>query len=162
MILEVILGGLLAALLVGVAVYFIRQQKKTLALLRSGEPPAREDRLYLRKQVNRRLLCSILMIIIAGMLVGSMFLDDWLRGPPRNQDEIDRLEVGQLDQEKREIAGAKVVYWVAVLIVIFAMLFLAILDLMATARFGLRQHRQLESERKAMLQEEVSRWRNKQ
>ena len=37
----------------------------------------------------------------------------------------------------------------------------AILDLMATARFGLRQHRQLESERKAMLQEEVARWRNR-
>jgi NADH:ubiquinone oxidoreductase subunit 3 (subunit A) len=163
MILEVILGGLLAVVLLGVAAYFIRQQKKTLDSLRNGEPPAREDRLYLRKQVNRRLMCSFLMVVIAGMLAGSLFLDDWLRGPLRDQEQLDQLEIGQLDldKEKRELASAKVIYWVAVLFVLFVMLFLAILDLMATARFGLRQHRQLESERKAMLQEQVARWRRK-
>lgn len=161
MILEAILAGLLATLLVGVAVYFIRQQASTLRRLKSGAPATRDDKIYLRKQVNRRLVCSILMILLAGMLLGSLFLDDWLRGPPLDQEQIDRLEVGQLDKEKREIAGAKVVYWVAVLFLLFVMLFLAILDLMATARFGLRQHRQLESERKAMLQDEVARWRNR-
>lgn len=161
MILEAILAGVLAALLVGVAAYFIRQQVTTLRQLKIGDPAPREDKIYLHKQVNRRLLCSLLMILLAGMLLGSLFLDDWLRGPPLDQEQIDRLEVGQLDKEKREVAGAKVVYWVAILFLLFVMLFLAILDLMATARFGLRQHRQLESERKAILQAEVARWRNR-
>lgn len=159
--LEVILGGLLAVVLVGLAVFFIWQQKKTLQGLKSGQPPGREDRLYLRKQVNRRLVCSFLMMVIAGMLVGWVFVDRELSERPLDQDDIDRAEPGKIFKEKTEIGGIKILYWVAILVVLFAILFLAIIDLMATARFGLRQHRQLEAERKAMLEEEVARWRKK-
>lgn len=159
-VLEVIVGGALVVVLVGLAGYFSWQQKKTLGSLKAGSTLAVEDRRYLRKQAFRRILCSCLMVVIAGLLVGSVFLDDLVRGPPLNQEQIDR-GVGQIDKEKREIARAKIVYWAVILMVVFGLFFLAVIDLMATARFGFRHHRQLEAEKNAVLEEELSRWRGK-
>lgn len=160
---EVILGGILAVVLVGLAGYFTRMQLKTLAGLRDPTALGVEDRLYLRKQVNRRLVCCFLMVVFAGMLVGWFFLEEHLGRPP-NQDELDRRALArptELFEHKgnAQTLRAITVYWAAALMVLFAMLLLAAMDLMATARFGLRHHRQLEAERKAVLEDEVARWK---
>lgn len=162
---EFILGCLLAAVLVGLAVFFARAQFKTFANLREPSALAVDDRLYLRKQALRRLLCCFLMVVFAGMLVGWFFLEESLSRPP-DQEELERRALARPQElvkhkGKEQTLRIITVYWAAALIVLFAMLFLAAIDLMATARFGLRHHRQLESEKKAILEDEVARWRNR-
>lgn len=162
---EFILGCLLAAVLVGLAVYFARAQFKSLASLRGQPALAIDDRLYLRKQAIRRLLCCFLMVVFAGMLAGWFFLEERL-SRPLNEEELE-LRAKARPQElvhhrgKEQTLRIITVYWAAALMVLFAMLFLAAIDLMATARFGFRHHRQLEAEKKAILEDEVARWRGR-
>src|SRR5437879_12230808 len=70
---EIIFGALLVAALLGPAGYFAWRQKKTLERLRKQDLSP-EDRLYAYKQVQRRLLCCVLMAVLGGMLAGGLFL----------------------------------------------------------------------------------------
>ncbi|MBM4072005.1 MAG: hypothetical protein FJ271_24230 [Planctomycetes bacterium] len=165
MTLEITLGCLLAAVLVGLALFFARAQFKTLASLRRQSGLAVDDRLYLRKQAIRRLLCCFLMVVFASMLAGWFFLEERL-SRPLNEEELE-LRAKARPQElvhhrgKEQTLRVITVYWAAALIVLFAMLLLAAIDLMATARFGFRHYRQLEAEKKSIIEDEVARWRGR-
>ena len=65
----------LVAVLLGLAGYFGWQQVRTLRGLKAPERVDADNRFYLRSQAYRRLFCSLLMVAIAGLLVGWLFLD---------------------------------------------------------------------------------------
>src|SRR5947209_628003 len=90
--------ALLVVVLVGMAVYFGRQQLQTLRGLRAEAAAPEEDRRYLRRQAGRRLVCCALMVVLAAMLVGYFFLY------PRYQEitaqMADRADQAPTDEEK--------------------------------------------------------------
>jgi hypothetical protein len=142
----------MAALLVAIAVYFGMRQRQTIAMLRHDTRLSRDDRGYLHRQAVRRLLNSALLIALAGFLVGGVFLEAGL----------DLHPVEPID-EPSESAKASVQllvgYWITALMVLLGVMVVAVFDLVATARYGARQRRQLEDDRRAALQAEVERLR---
>ncbi|GEM_PF-5704214 len=151
---ELGIGIPLAAIIVFVAVFFGWRQRYTLAQLRLDPQLAAEDRLYYAKQIRRRMVCSVLLLVFAGMLVGWFFLDQ----------DVGALRPAE-GQPLTEAAKASVrfITWYVIiaLSVLMAILLLASFDFLATARFGLRRMRQLEHDRRAALEMEVTKLRRR-
>lgn len=147
-------GISLAAILVFVAVFFGWRQRLTLAQLRLDQQMSREDRLYYVKQVRRRLLCSLLLIVLAGLLIGWVWVD-------RDDAALRPAEGAALTEETKDALRFFTWYWIIALSVLMAILFLASFDFLATARFGLRRMRQLEHDRRAALEMEVAKLRRR-
>jgi hypothetical protein len=149
---EIIFGALLIVALLGLAGYFAWRQQKTLARLRQQDLPP-EDRLYLHKQVQRRLLYSVLMAVLGFMLVGSFFLENQIRSEAAAVQNADRPAPDEAD--RRNSAWFFAFYWVVFLLLLLVILSLAAVDLLAIARFGLRHRRQLEAEQRAILESQA-------
>jgi MFS family permease len=143
---EYIFGIALIIVLLGSAGYFAWRQKLTLRSLGDPNMLTPEDRLYVHKQVRRRMLCSVLMMALAGMLIGWFFIGgELVRQAPPPGDE----------QAKPDVSW-QLMYVIAALFILFTIVILAIIDLMATARFGLRHQRRLENERRQMLETQAA------
>ena len=148
------IGLSLAAVLVFVAVFFLLRQRHTMAQMRQDAQLSSEDRLYYIKQIRRRLICSVLMLIFAGFLVGWFFLD-------RDVAALTPAEGEPLTEEAKDSVRFLTWYWIIALCVLLAILFLASFDFLATARFGLRRVRQLENDRRAVLEMEAAKLRRR-
>jgi hypothetical protein len=72
---QIIFGGLLVVGLLGMAGYFIWRQARTLQWLRTANDLSPDERRYTRNQAWRRLLCSGLLVVLAGMLATSFVLE---------------------------------------------------------------------------------------
>ena len=151
---ELGIGISLAMILVFVAIFFGWRQRYTLAQLRFDAQLSAEDRRYYIQQIRRRLVCSALMIVFAGLLVGWFLLDRDVSAftPPEGQP---------LTDEAKESVRFITYYWIVALAVLLAILFLASFDFLATARFGLRRMRQLEHDRRAALEMEAAKLRRR-
>jgi hypothetical protein len=155
---ELIFGIVLVVILLGVSAYFSRQQWLTLKRLRTESPEKIEDRHFLRAQAYRRLVCCGLMVLFAGLLVGSWFLEpeyQRLIHDPRPTDE----PAPKLHPDDRFFLRFFTFYWVFALLVMVALFFVAFFDLRAILREGYRKHRQLREAQKAVLEEEVRQYR---
>jgi hypothetical protein len=156
---ELAFGLVLVPVLVGLAGFFTWRQLRTLRSLRTGQHSV-EERVYLRMQSYRRLACSALMVVLAGLLVGSFFLE-----APQQQVLQERREqnarepASDIQPEHRDFLRTFTVYWMVTLFVVFAMLMLVAADVYAIARFGARQHRRLREDFNSALAQEVARLR---
>jgi hypothetical protein len=149
--LELTLGIGLAGLLVAVAGYFAWKQQQTLQQLRHDTELTFDDRRYLHRQVVRRLFSSALLVVLAGFLIGWYFLEP-------DMDTLKPVDAAaELTENAKEALRFFAYYWIAALLVFLVVLVLAVYDMLATARFGARQRRQLEEERRATLNAEVER-----
>jgi hypothetical protein len=147
---EYIFGIALILILLGSAGYFAWRQKRTLKSLADPNMLTPEDRLYVHKQVRRRMLCSVLMVALAGMLIGWFFIGGELTRqapPPQPVDGKAKPDVS---------VHLITLYVIVALFILFGIILLAITDLMATARFGLRHQRRLENERREMLENQAA------
>jgi fatty acid desaturase len=133
---ETTFGILLVVFLLGLAGLYVW---RALPALRGQGAPGSPDRRYYRNQARRRLASAVLMVLCAGLIVGWFFLEDDLK----------------------ESAQLSVLYWVAVLLLVLAILLLAAFDFRAIAHYGLRNHRQLEAARRAMLENQAARLRSR-
>jgi hypothetical protein len=150
----------MAALLLGIAGFFGWRQLLTLRGITAPDELGGDDRRYLRSQAYRRLFCSFLMVCFAGMLIGWIFLDARSREFAQQRDAAlaqDR-DVEPSD-EQRDFLRLISVYWMVALLVLLVMMSLAAIDFWAIARYGLTQHRKLQADRRAMLEEHVARKR---
>jgi hypothetical protein len=120
-------------------------------LRRAAELPDDEAR-YRRRRAWRRLAGSGLMLLLAGLLTGALVYLE-----PPAQDKVVR-DVAATPGEL-EFWGLYARYWIVILLVLMAVIFLAAFDLWATRRWGLRQHRQIQADRRAMIERQVSRLR---
>jgi hypothetical protein len=152
--------AIVVPVLVLLAVYFGWQQVRALRGL-AGQPDLDlEDRLYIRRQAARRLVCSALMVILAGLLIGSFFLEAPLqqveqeRAAQNLQGENVPIEPGHWAFLQNFTA-----YWSIILLVLMIMLFLVAVDLWAIARFGERHRRQLRADLQETLAREVAKLR---
>ena len=141
----------LAGLLVAIAVTFALAQRGTFAMLRYDTELSHDDRRYWLGRAVRRLVGSVLLLIFAGMLVGWIFLWPSLEAlrPAEPMDEMPE----NVKESLRYLTG----YWIAAMLVFGLALLVAVLDALATMRYGARHRRLLENDRRAALAEEVER-----
>jgi hypothetical protein len=157
---QVIFGALLIVILLGISCYFAWRQGRVLASLQSDDLPA-ADRIYLRRQAWIRLMCSGLMVVLAIMLATSFFLEE-PAGSLVDQGELKREkgEIGPMDPEQRRFFDVYSLFWGFVLLVLLGIIALAAADFFAIRRYGVRQYRQIQQERKAMIENELARIRS--
>jgi len=153
--LEMLVAGGLAIFLVGIALFFGRSQLRTLDLLKQDQQLSALDRTYLRKQVRRRLLSCVLLVVFAAFLVGLMFLDKEFRALSDRAKEVP--PGGDLRDDP--VFTLLTLYVIGGCLVLFILLAIAATDLVATARFGLSQQRILNAQRNAALAAEIAKLR---
>jgi hypothetical protein len=151
---------LLVAGLLVLAGYFGRRQLQTLRGLTAPETLGQGDRLFLRKQAYRRLICSALMVVLAALLVTWLFLE------PRFQQVQQELTAAHAvdpnaepTDEQRAFTRLFGVCVIVALLVLMVLLAVAGMDFWATARYGLSQQRQLQADQRAVLKEHADRYR---
>jgi hypothetical protein len=149
-----VLVGLLLALAVGIG----WRQVRALQALREDPDPSSDDARYERGKARRRLVNSALTLLLAGLLAGAMvFLEvpaDRLAGAR------DAAEPGEgLTPEEKQFALRYAWYWILLLLVLFAVLAVAAVDLFATRRYALRQYRKLQADRRQMIERQTARLR---
>jgi hypothetical protein len=153
-------GAVLVAVLVGVAVYFGRRQLRALRALRSASDLGPEDRIYIRSQAYRRLVCSVLLLVLAGLWTGYFFLEGPLRQVERERVEQTAQDPSApVQPEHKDFLRHYTAYSIAVLLVLMLLLLLAAADVWAIARFGQRHHRQLRADLQATLADDLARLR---
>jgi hypothetical protein len=148
----------LIVLLLFLAGYFGWKQFQTLRGLRRSTETA-EDRRFLRRQAIRRLVCCGLMLLLAGLIMGNLFLDTSYREMLQERERGRERGVEAVAEEHRDFARFFTAYWAATLFVLFTLITLAGFDFWAIARFGMRQRRQLQADHRAILHEEIARFR---
>jgi hypothetical protein len=158
---QIIFGAVLVLVLLSTAVFYTVRQILALRRLRAAEEMPLEERAYLQSRARRRLVTSLLMFLLGVMLAGALV---YLEGPAHQlaQTQAAKREQGDktpLDPEQRIFARYYTSFWILFLLVLMTIVFLAALDFWATRRYGLRQHRKLIADRRAMIEREASRLR---
>lgn len=157
-ILQALFTIVLVVLLLGLAGYYAWRQRQTLRSLRDGgeELSADEDR-YLRGRAWRRLAGSLLMLLFAGLLTGSFFLEGRAQELAQRGAQA-RTEGTQpvFDDSERRFLNLYALYWIALLLGLLAILGMAGYDFWATRAYGLRHYRQLQADRRAMIAQQTA------
>jgi uncharacterized membrane protein YfcA len=150
----------LIAVLVGLAGYYAWRQVQALrGLRRAGDLP-REDRAYVRNQAWRRLACSAVMVVFAGLLAGSFFFEAHAQGiVDQGEAAAAHNEKPDLDPGQKHFFRFYTLYWVAALLLLLGMMGLALYDILAIRRFGQRHFRQIQADRRAMIERQAARLR---
>ena len=156
------LAALIFCALVGLALYYGRQQFQTFARLRSSEEINPDERSYLRSQAWRRLVNSGLMLLLA-ILARSYYLTGLeaqvtVLGEAV-QAQHDRGEPMVFDADQQRTRGLFAGFCISVLLVLMAMIFLVATDVWAIRRYSRQFMKQLNAERRAMLEGQVARLR---
>lgn len=115
-----------------------------------------DDAAYFRAQFVRRLVGCALLLAVAGMIAGAYVgglearaekLGDEFRGAGG-----DRVAT----PEQRQFQRLYATYWIVVLLLLFAVVMVAALDLYAIRRYGARHLQQIRDDRRAMLEREIA------
>lgn len=143
--------------------YYALRQVWNLRMLRELEQVAPADRRDGYRQAWRRLICSGFMLIFAGLLVGSFFLEGRAGELSRLAETARSLgEEPVLSTEQIQFRRFWLVYWLVSMVVFLVIVLLAALDVWAIRRTGKRLRKQLQEERRAMIAEQLARLRNGQ
>jgi hypothetical protein len=137
---ELISASIIVLILWGVAGYYARRQLQVFKRLHQGDASA-DDRQYYRAQGVRRLVSSGLMAIMGVVLAVSYW-------------------TGAVGQHSAKNNAMTILIWIFFSILLFAVIVMAFLDVRATRRYGIRQYRQLQADRREMIEREVARMRS--
>ncbi len=158
---QIIFGIILVLVLLIVAILYIVRQVLALRRLRAVEEMSLEERAYLHGRAQRRLITSLLLFLLGVMLAGALI---YLEAPAQRLADEQAAKEQQGDTtplapEMRKFAQLYAWFWILFLLILMAVVFLAALDYWSTRRYGLRQHRKIIDDRRAMIEREVSRLR---
>lgn len=157
---QVVFGILIVAMLVGLAGYYGVRQLQALRALRQGPELDPDEHSFTRNQVYRRLVLSLLLLVLAGLFVGMFFLE----GPAAELVKMGeqaraREQKPEMDAAQKEFFNVYAWYWVGVLVLLMAVLGLAGWELFAIRRFSVRRLRQIQADRRDMIAEEAEKIR---
>jgi hypothetical protein len=145
---EIISGAVLALILVFVGVYFAVGQLRVLRRLRGQLDLPREETNYLRAQARRRMVSSVLLLVLALLLAGYLiFLGE----------RVTRLE--RDNPADRDFLQFFSGYSIAFLGILLTVLVLAGIDFWTIRRYGRQQYRRLQEDRRAMIERQIIRLR---
>ncbi|MBI3823984.1 MAG: hypothetical protein HY289_15050 [Planctomycetes bacterium] len=133
----------IASAMIAISAYFAWRQRLILHSLQFDNKASLEHRRYLVKQSWRRIFGSLVLLVLAGMLIGSLFL---------NYDP---------QQMSRDELRYVTVYTMTMLLLVLVILALAVFDFWATARHGVQQQKQLFREHQEMLEAELEEHRQR-
>jgi hypothetical protein len=159
---EVIVGTVLGAGLATLAVVTTLLQLRTLRNLRRQQELPAEEKEFLRIHARLRLATSGLLLLMAGLLGSAQgFL-----GPPM-QDILKEGETVQqsgdattsLSEPNRKVLRAYLWFYIAILLVLLAIVVLVGVDLWSLRRYALREQRQLLEDRRDMIARQANRMR---
>jgi hypothetical protein len=158
---QTVFGVLLVAALLVLSLFYGWRQVRALRGLRRAPGLPDEEARYERHRGWRRLVSCALMLLLAGLLAGALA---YLEGQAqRYADMQDAVAAGAPPREPTDDETRFLLlygrYWIGLLLVLLAVVLLAALDLWATRRYGLQQHRKLAADRRAMIQRQVERMR---
>jgi hypothetical protein len=155
---EQIVGLLIVVVLLAIAGWFGWRQIQTLRTLPRQENLSSEDRHYFRSQAWRRLVGCVLMLMLAGLLAGWFLLglNEFATTLGKQAKEAGD---GGLTAEERQRLNVCIYYVVGLLLVLLATIGTAWVDFWAIRRYGLRHRRQIQDERRAMIERQVARLR---
>jgi uncharacterized membrane protein YecN with MAPEG domain len=159
-----VFAALLVVLLLGLAVFVARRQLGNLRDLRDQDSTPPEDRRYLRNQARRRLVSSGLLVLLAAMLAGWFLLDlgeQTLRLGEQGEEQRARGEEPVLDAEQQRLLNLSASYVIGLLLLLLLLLALAGVDIWAIHRFGQRHRRQIQADRRAMIERQAARLRSR-
>ncbi len=156
--------SLLAGLMVLVGGYYLFTASRTLRRTTPAFEMLPDERRFLRRQAWRRIFNSVLMLLLAVQLVGA-----YLGGLPERADEIGRQreqaaaaapdgKKPDLDPEQKQFVRFFSGFFIAFLLLLGAVVMMAGLDLMATRRYALFKLRQIQTDRRAMIQRQLDKW----
>jgi hypothetical protein len=150
---------LLVALLLGLASWFGWRQVQVLRELRRSSDQTPEDRRYLHRQAWRRLVGCGLMVLLAALLAGWYVLG-FHEFATHFRDEPEAAN-GALAQSPEEARTLRICayYLIGSLLTLLGMLGIAALDFWSIRSYALRQHRQIQADRRAMIERQVARLR---
>jgi hypothetical protein len=157
---EIAFGSLLIVALLALSGYYGRQQVQTLRHFRGPVGLPDEEIRFERHKAYRRLLSCFLTLVLAVLLAVLLTYYEWPahqlaeqraafnreNAPPFTADETPFL---------REWAWT----WIAFLVVLMLVVFLAAYDMYSTRRYALRQYRKLQADRRAMIERQANRLR---
>jgi ABC-type uncharacterized transport system fused permease/ATPase subunit len=158
---QIIFGVVLVLVLLCTSILYIVRQIVALRRLRAAEEMALEERAYLHSRARRRIITSVLLLLLGIMLAGALV---YLEAPAQRLADKQAAKEQQgdttpLDAEQKFFARFYATFWILFLLVLMAVIFLAALDYWATQRFGFRQHRKIIEDRRAMIEREIARLR---
>ncbi len=156
-----VFGAVLVVVLLFVAILYIVRQILSFRHLRGTEEMPHEEHAYLSRRTRRRLFTSMLLLLLGGMLlVDLLFLEVPAQQIAEQQDRLQQEgDAPPLNEEQRSFARVYGWFFVLFLVVLMVVVFMAALDYWATRRYGLRQHRKIVDDRRAMIERELSRLR---
>jgi flagellar biosynthesis/type III secretory pathway M-ring protein FliF/YscJ len=159
---QIIFGAALIAALLFLALYYGWRQVVALRRLRLNPDLPGEERRYQHRQAVGRLVNSVLLLVLAALLTGVMV---YLEPPTQQLVDQHAAAVAKGEKppertpEQRQLVLVWGWWWVAFLVVLLAVVVLAALDLLAIRRWGLRQYRKLQADRRAMIERQAGRLR---
>jgi hypothetical protein len=160
---ETLFAVVIFVTVLALACYFGRQQLQTLRGLPNQPDLPPEDRDYLRRQALLRLIGCVLLVVL-GTQVGAAFvfgLEDRVRLLGQQMEaQRARGEPAQLDPDQQALRRFYGFYWIAALIVLLLIVFLAAYDIWSIRRYGRRHMLKIHAERRAMIENEVARRRS--
>jgi hypothetical protein len=155
--LETTLAGVIVGVLLLLAGYYGWQQGRAVRKLKRSENLLVEDRAYHRTHARRVFINCSLMVILAAMVGGwYLFGLDVKARDLGQQVQVQEDEAPRhLDPEQKRTFTFFTFYWILAMLVLLGIVYLALLDLWAVRRYGLRHMRQIQADRRAMLERQL-------
>lgn len=157
--LEYIFAGVMVVLLLGLAGYFGWRQVLALRDLKHmGELPA-EDRRFHRLQAWRRMVSCVLMVVLAVLWLGSYLMGQEQQARDLGKpDAVARDDSGKAapNAEQKSFLNRYTAFWLVFALIFMLWVWLAFFDLWAIRRFGIRHYRQIQADRRAMVERQLA------
>jgi uncharacterized membrane protein len=160
---QIIFGVCLIVILLAFAAYSGWKQWHLLRTTNADSTLSSEDQKFFRKQARRRLILAGLMVALAGVLFGSFFIEDRAQAlATKSQEARDRGEEPVLSPEDRQFRDFYATVWIGALLLLLVLITLAGVDFVAIRRYGKRHYQLIQTQRRAMIQDELKRYRREQ
>ncbi len=154
---EFLFAAVLVIALLALAVYYGWREVQTLRLLKDPSALEPDERRYRRARAWRRLTNSVLMAVLAFLLLGSYFLGMEQRATALAG--LVRRNAAPPTAEQQQFLNRYGALWGAFAVIFLAVVCIALYDAWAIRRFWVRNYRQIQADRRAMIKEEVARIR---
>jgi hypothetical protein len=153
---QILMGTALVLALLALSFYYGPQQLLALRRLRTDRDLPEEERRFEKRRAWWRMINSVLTLALAILIAGALL---FLETPAQRLADQGIGEAKTITPGERDFLRVYGWYWVTTLLVLLAVVLLAAWDLFATRRWGLREKRKLNAERRAMLERQVNRLR---
>ncbi len=151
--LELSLAGLLVSILLTMSGYYGWRQWRMLRGLGPHQPLSDEDQAYYRAQGWRRIVGCALMLLVAGFLAAWYLLGAGELASARQAGHTPTAEEQRLINH-----GAACI--LGLFVALLALIAVALVDVLAIRRYGIRHFRRIQTDRRQMIAQQLSRLRS--